>query len=100
MKKNVVCITMGCPSGIGPEIIAKAAAQKKINLAETAVFGDYNIINHYINLYKLKLKINRFYQFDDKTCLRPNELNLLDFNNCDLSKIKFGKVSAESGKAS
>ncbi|MBP7653013.1 4-hydroxythreonine-4-phosphate dehydrogenase PdxA [Candidatus Dependentiae bacterium] len=98
--KKIICITMGCPSGVGPEIIVKAAAEKKIKFSETIIFGDFKLLYYYIKLYNLNLKINIIQNFDKKTILSDSQLNLLDFNNCCMSKIKFGEVSAESGKAS
>ncbi|MFZ2357547.1 MAG: 4-hydroxythreonine-4-phosphate dehydrogenase PdxA [Candidatus Omnitrophota bacterium] len=74
-NKIRVGITMGDPSGIGPEIIVKAL-EKVQHLAEFVLIGDRWVFN--------QLPAVRF-------------INLC---NIDHKKFRFGKVSAEYGRAS
>ena len=76
-----VGISMGDPSGIGPEILAKAL-DKLRGLADFVVIGDGGVIN------KLKNKTRNSQKFI-----------LIDLKNVEIKKFKFGKISPEYGKA-
>lgn len=82
MNKIRVGITMGDPSGIGPEIIAKALPEA-INLAEFAVIGDKWVFEK-IKKEKLKMKNYEF----------------IDLKNVGQKDFKFGAIRAEYGRAS
>ena len=76
-------ITMGDPSGIGPEIITKALARPGINgLGRIVVVGDKWVFNKIKNQ---KSKIKNF-QF-------------IDLNNVPRKNFRFGKVRKEFGRA-
>lgn len=82
--KNIrVGITMGDPSGIGPEIIAKAVGKLK-GLAEFVVIGDKWVFN--------KVTKSPVHQVTSK--------NFIDLDNVKHKGFTFGKVSAEYGRAS
>ncbi|HPP87341.1 MAG TPA: 4-hydroxythreonine-4-phosphate dehydrogenase PdxA, partial [bacterium] len=99
MKKKYKCvITMGCPAGIGPEIILKAAAAAKIIFNETIIFGDTTVLEFYNKKYKLNLAFNLL---DTPTSnnLAADKLNIFDFQNCPIDKLQIAKVSKLAGKA-
>lgn len=75
-------MTMGDPSGIGPEIIAKAL-QKVQHLAEFVLIGDRWV-------------------FDRQSTVdsRHSTVRFIDLCNINHKKFRFGKVSAEYGRAS
>lgn len=66
---------MGDPSGIGPEIIAKALPEVK-DLAEFVVIGDHWVFS------------------------KVTSAKFIDLNNVSQKNFRFGKVKAEYGKAS
>jgi 4-hydroxythreonine-4-phosphate dehydrogenase len=75
---------MGDPSGVGPEVIIKALADKEIQrLAHITVIGDYFVIN--------KLK---------KSIKKKAEFSLIDLSNVSQNNFSYGKASALFGKAS
>jgi len=100
MNKNIIGITMGCAGGIGPEIIVKAYISNKLNFKKTLILGDASIIEYYLKKSKSNIKLNILQNFTKETKLENNQINILDFNNCNIKKIKFGKVDKYSGKAS
>jgi 4-hydroxythreonine-4-phosphate dehydrogenase len=80
--KIKVGITMGDPSGIGPEITLKAIQRLK-GLADFVVIGDEWVLN---KNQKSKIK-NQNYRF-------------IDLNNVEHKNFKFGKIKAKYGRAS
>jgi 4-hydroxythreonine-4-phosphate dehydrogenase len=83
-KYNIrVGITMGDPSGIGPEIIAKAVAKLR-GLARFVIIGDN-------------------YVFDRVTTSQGHNVTsvkFIDLDNVDRKSFSFGKIRAQYGKAS
>jgi len=77
-----VGVTLGDPSGVGPEIIAKAL-KKVQGLAEFTVIGD-------------KLVFNRA---SGATCSVPR-VKFIDLHNVRPKSFQFGKIKAEYGRAS
>ncbi|TAN61780.1 4-hydroxythreonine-4-phosphate dehydrogenase PdxA [bacterium] len=84
-KPKIVCgITMGDPSGIGPEVMLKALNYPGIsNLAEYLVIGDGWVLE--------KLKV---------TIRKPQDFRVIDLKNVPRGGFAFGKVRREYGKAS
>lgn len=102
MKKidRILGISMGDPSGVGPEIILKSFLELR-NEIPVVIIGDFSVLN----ICKEKLfnkediilnKITAIdeFIFDSKT------LNIYDLNIIDIQKFEIGKVSKESGHAS
>ncbi len=75
-------ITLGDPSGIGPEITAKALSLFKLK-AEIIVIGDKWVFN---KSQRLKTKTQKF--------------RFIDLNNVTRRTFHFGKIKAEYGRAS
>ena len=76
-----VGITMGDPSGIGPEIIVKALVKLK-NFAQFSVIGDMGVLN---KAARYTSDVARF--------------NFVDLKNVKSKNFTFGKVKAEYGRA-
>ncbi|HLP75173.1 MAG TPA: hypothetical protein VK155_19885, partial [Bacteroidales bacterium] len=56
----VVGLTMGDPSGIGPEIILKSFGRPEINKLKTVVIGDYGVMNAAWQMLKISsFSLNR-----------------------------------------
>lgn len=80
-QKPVIGITMGDPSGIGPEIIVKALASPAINtLAHFQIIGDEAVFSRYRNKPL-------------KNC------HFLDLKTIPDGKISFGKITKTAGQA-
>jgi len=76
-------ITIGDPSGIGPAITVKAVG-KLAARADFVIIGDYAVLN----------KIPGFLK------LLSRGVKIVDLQNVDIRCFKFGKISAEYGRAS
>jgi 4-hydroxythreonine-4-phosphate dehydrogenase len=94
-KKTRVGITMGDPSGVGPEIIIKALNEPSVNkLADFIIIGDRWVFGKIQNSpvkegsrkMREKSKIQNY--------------NFIDLNNVPHKNFSFGKVKAEYGRAS
>jgi len=101
IKENptTIGITMGDPSGIGPEIILKSFENSEIRNYRIIVIGDYSVMQASCNMLKIKTFIlNRIHHAQD--CLFDSGvLNILDLHLVDMNEIHFGKVQAVSGNA-
>jgi len=99
MSKMKIGITIGDPAGIGPEIVVKSLAKKKIReMGNLYVLGDKEVIREAEKLTGVDLKINLIEDIDQDQ-YRKNEINLIDLNNVELDQLQYGEVQAMSGQA-
>lgn len=91
-----VGITMGDPSGIGPEIALKAMIKDDVYLNSTVIFGSTSIIDYYGKLLKISYPIHSINKLADFKKGAVNVYNVLDL---DFSQIPIGKVNAIAGDA-
>ena len=95
----MIAVPIGDPAGVGPEIVAKACAQEKVYAAaDVVVIGDRQVMENAIRIVGADLKINVISSPSDGD-YRPGILNLIDLDNIDLSKFRYGVVQAMCGKA-
>lgn len=87
IKQVKIGITFGDPSGIGPEIIAKAIPRIG-HLGELTIIGDRWVFS---KVNKLQIAISD---------AQRGKLRFMDLNNVDRKSFRFGKVKAEYGRAS
>lgn len=96
--KPILGITMGDAAGIGPEIIAKALADKAIyDIARPVVFGDKKIIERAINIVGSGL-ICRAVQSPSQAGDAYGTIDVIDFDNLP-ADLPFGQVDGRAGKA-
>ena len=77
-------ITMGDPSGIGPEIILKALQSRQVKgLADWTVIGDAWVFSK-----------------SQKSKVKSQKSKIIDLKNVPRKNFEFGKVRAEYGRAS
>ena len=95
----VVGITMGDPSGIGPEIIIKSFERKGIRKLRIIVIGDYDVMLAAYNMLNINsFRLNRIENINE--CIFNNEiLNILDLKLISKNELHPGKVQAVSGNA-
>jgi 4-hydroxythreonine-4-phosphate dehydrogenase len=90
-------ITMGDPSGIGPEIILKSFENSEINNSRIIVIGDYNVMQAAYNMLKIKaFKLNRIHNVQD-SLFESEVLNILDLHLMDMNELHPGNIQAISG---
>ena len=97
--KPIIGISMGDPSGIGPEIAVKALARKEIyTICKPLIVGDSNAIKDALRMTSLDLKINSISEVK-QALFQFGTLDVYDLKNVDMAKLQYGKVSAMSGDA-
>ena len=100
--KPIIAITMGDPSGIGPEICLKLLDNEDVhNICNVIIFGDVAVLN----LAATKLNLNRptgVISHTDWLDLEktPEEINVIDIGKINTDNLAFGEVSKASGQAS
>jgi 4-hydroxythreonine-4-phosphate dehydrogenase len=98
-KKPIIGISMGDPSGIGPEIAVKTLAKKEIyDICKPLIVGDSAVMRDALRITSLHLKINPI--SDVKQALfQCGTLDVYDLKNVNMSELQYGKVSALAGNA-
>jgi 4-hydroxythreonine-4-phosphate dehydrogenase len=99
MRKSIIAIPMGDPSGIGPEIILKAALDSVVQSnAICIVVGDRSVLEAAMEFCGFSLNINEI-ESPEQCIDQTDVLNLINLNNVDISTLKMGCVSGECGQA-
>ena len=100
MNRPLICIPMGDPAGIGPEIVLKAVMDPEIQtIARCLVVGDRKVIE-LAKSYPGSPQPEIHVVLDPEDGLyQPGVLDLLDLDNVDMSKFTVGTVDGMCGKA-
>ena len=99
MKKPLIAVPIGDPAGVGPEIVAKSAAEDKVfEAADLIVVGDKKVIGKAIGVVGVDLKIHVVDSPEDGI-YDKGILNLIDLNNVDIDQFSYGQVNGMCGKA-
>lgn len=109
-NRPIVAVTMGDPSGIGPEIILKTLAKPSMKrLASFLIVGDFKVLrdasaalesNHRIVFKGLRVIKPYGFKINKRLLSSANRVSVLDLENVPLECFSFGKESALYGKAS
>lgn len=93
-------ITMGDPAGIGPEVIAKAIADRRLRaVCRPIVIGSFPVMERTINSLKLSLRVRRL-DDHESGAWRAGTVPVLDPLETPLGKFSPGVAAAETGGAS
>lgn len=97
MKKlPVIGITMGDPSGIGPEIISKLYIEENIHeICRPVVIGDPGVMAEYV---RNSLRISEVSSCRDISA-NPDNMEIIKVSNLDKKSYQPGKPSIEGGVA-
>ncbi|WP_461813047.1 4-hydroxythreonine-4-phosphate dehydrogenase PdxA [Faecalimonas sp.] len=99
MKKPFIAIPIGDPAGVGPEIVAKSLATKKVvEAANCVIVGNKEVMENAIKITKENLTIRMIDEVDQGD-YREGVLNLIHMDNMDMGQFSFGKVNGMCGKA-
>lgn len=99
MNRPLIAITMGDAAGIGPEITCKSLCRPELyELCRPVVFGDAGVIRDIIERCGLELAVNAVSDIEDGK-YEPGTVDVLDFQDIDLSRREFGVLSAMCGEA-
>ena len=97
--KPVICVTMGDPAGIGPEIVAAAMMEPVVReTATVVVVGHEEVLRRAAVVMGVAPEINRVSK--DLSGIKENALNLIHLDNVDMADFCYGKIVGAHGKAS
>lgn len=96
--KPVLGITMGDAAGIGPEVIVKALADKRIyELAHPIVIGDKKMMQRALDIVKSNLQLRTVENIDNLHG-EFGYIDIIDLDNLP-ADLPFAQVDARAGKA-
>jgi len=96
MPRPVIGITIGDPSGAGPEICLKVLKNRDVfKKCRPVLFGDTNVIKKVMPIVDCDLDLNVIQSIED---FQNNKINLYSLNNMP-DDYEFAKIQAECGKA-
>lgn len=100
MKKPIIAITMGDPSGIGPEICISTMLNDRVqNVCKPFLIGSVDILNRASKKMGLEFEINRVENVSECK-FKKGMIDILETDNYDISSLRWGKVQKLAGKMS
>lgn len=98
-RKPVLGITMGDPTGAGPEIIVKALFSEEISgLCRAIVIGDAAVMRAAADIVKIPAEI-RIIKNVGEAEFASGLIEVIDLRNVDMEALVRGRVDAMGGKA-
>jgi 4-hydroxythreonine-4-phosphate dehydrogenase len=99
MTLPIIGITMGDPTGIGPEIIVKALSMKEpFQACRPVVFGDQEVLSRAIQMQKLATTLEVVEKIPEDGYL-PGKIFLLGLSRLEVASLRFGKPDRACGEA-
>jgi 4-hydroxythreonine-4-phosphate dehydrogenase len=101
-NKPILALTMGDPSGVGPEVIARAWADPQVHQhARPIVVGHPDIIARAAKLVGLDVQIREFHSADEFALSPsgPHVMPLINVCSDDAAAAPVGRVDARAGEA-
>ncbi|MBC7235740.1 MAG: 4-hydroxythreonine-4-phosphate dehydrogenase PdxA [Chloroflexi bacterium] len=99
MYKPLLAVTMGDPSGAGPEIATMAWADANLRaIARLLVVGDADCMAHAFQITGVPGRVRAIRRVGDAR-FDDEHLDVLDLDNVDLDRLEFGRVQAMAGQA-
>jgi 4-hydroxythreonine-4-phosphate dehydrogenase len=99
MERPVIAVTMGDPSGIGPEIIAAALADPELaRLCRPVILGDRGALERALAVTGLPLSIETV-QDTGPLRTQPGVLYLRELSRLSAADMEYGRPSAAGGDA-
>jgi len=98
-NRPILGVTMGDPSGSGPEILVKALSTPEIRaICRPIVIGDGATIRQAARIVGSSMPIRSMERVADATH-DDGTIEVLDLHNVDLAQLQYGKVQQASGEA-
>jgi len=98
-KRPIIGISMGDPSGIGPEICIKALSQKDVyEKCRPLIIGDAEVFEQTIKLLGSSLQVRAIHSVKQAD-FEYGVIDVYDLGNVIMNELKPGLVSAMSGEA-
>ena len=100
MNRPLICIPMGDPAGIGPEIVLKAVTDPEIQtLARCLVVGDREVMELAKTYPGSPLPVIHVVNEPEEGLYQEGVLDLIDLHNINMSAFVIGTVDGMCGKA-
>jgi 4-hydroxythreonine-4-phosphate dehydrogenase len=100
MERPLIAVTMGDPSGVGPEVIAKALAMPEIQgICRPLVLGDPGGMERALSVTDSRLTLHVVDNVSAASAYSTNTINLLPLSNLSLGDMGFGSPSKSAGDA-
>jgi len=99
MVLPLIGITMGDPTGIGPEIITKVLSdEKSFQFCRPFVFGDREVLLKTIHMMGLTTTVELFEEIPEEGYL-PNKIFLSPLSQLKATSLQYGKPDRQCGEA-
>ena len=96
----LIGITMGDPTGVGPEIVAKALNKKGIyQICKPLVLGDAKVMQEACKVARANLEVNPIREITQGK-YDCGTIDVYDLKNVDIRRLIYKKASKMGGKAS
>lgn len=100
MQKSRIAITMGDPTGIGPEIIARALAFPEIwDICRPLVLGDHGAMERAIAVTGERLELKTVKTIQDEEATGHRVIHLLPLSNLSTADMEYGKPGIAAGES-
>ncbi|MFD2176677.1 4-hydroxythreonine-4-phosphate dehydrogenase PdxA [Veronia pacifica] len=100
MRKPIVAVTLGDPSGIGPELIAKLfTSEARDKSCNCVIVGDPWVWEQAQNLTGLISNVVPVSSFEDVADSEAGQICFLPVNSIERHKLKMAEANPDSGKA-
>lgn len=97
-KKPIICVPMGDPAGVGPEILVAASVDPIVTENSVLVgIGDETILRRAASIMNVSPTFNRI--DETLTTIKDDAFNFISLDNVDISSFQYGVVSAMCGRA-
>jgi 4-hydroxythreonine-4-phosphate dehydrogenase len=98
-NRPIIGITMGDPSGIGPEIIIKHILHEATIKDRLVIFGSREVFEYYLNLFGMAMHINVIESVDKiEDSYKDGEMNIIQHEDFDIDRLEVGKLNKYSGR--
>ncbi|HEY5562757.1 MAG TPA: 4-hydroxythreonine-4-phosphate dehydrogenase PdxA [Clostridiaceae bacterium] len=91
----IIGITMGDPSGVGPELVLRAYKEDELK-GSYIVVGDYEILDYCNRKLMLQVSLRKIRSIKE---YEEGSLNILDMGIMKLEELKIGEISKKAGYA-
>ncbi len=95
MNMVPIALSMGCPAGIGPEIILKLFTRRKITATPVVVIGDLKVLATMAAQLGMTIPVCPWLPGDKPA---PGIVPVYQVANFDVAKLRFGQPTLQTGK--
>lgn len=94
---TLIAITMGCPVGIGPEIIVRLCARPPVEGLRPVIVGDLGVLHHTARVLEQEAS---FMPWHPGQALPKLGIPVVEVSRLDCQQLRWGQPDGATGKAS